>query len=432
MTTNIFGVTDSDQCETHDADKHCVVTTDPNIFCRQRCTYQYSGNRRIPSCENKIANYQYVEYQCIPTTTELVTNNTACPANGAKIPIQIDRSGRFRSNNYPKLQNSDCTYRLKTNPGYIMSVYSLDIGLNNYNSDCQANKMVFIEDGDDDVNEFCEQRTFSLLYTTCSNEVDLRYVVTQDQQPFSTGVELYIESFPRPADWSCGKPLATTTVETTSTSPPTIPTTQILTTIDPVMTAAPEVESDICFGKSLNYQCPTGYTYMIIGAYYGVKKSSSNSCAFTSGDCVQEAASTLTACTNDASTCFLSYSIKRRLALCSDNYADYLHVTGQCIPSRPVGAGAMLSTFDICGSSDNIAEFNGVITSPRFPNYQQTNSECKRTLPAIQDRVLKIWINEMTVASGGVRSGPGQCSRIRCIFLDFKLNFLPFRSTGST
>ena len=410
MITNIFGVTDSGLCEPHDASKHCVVTTDPTITCRQRCTYLYTGNQRLPSCENKTATYQYVEYQCIPIASPLVTNNTACPANGAKIPIQINRAGRFRSNKYPTLQKENCTYRLKTNPGNIMSIYSLDVSLNDYSPDCNSNKLTFAEDDDDQVTEFCEQRTYSLLYTSCSNEVDLRYVIINDQPLFSYGVELYIESRPRPTDWSCGKPLVTTARSTLSTQTPTTPTTRLLTTSDPIMSAAPEVESDICFGQSFNYQCPLGYTYMIIGAYYGVKKSPSNKCSFTPGDCVQEAAATLTACTNDLPTCFLSYSTRRRLAVCSDSYADYLHITGQCIPSRPVGAGATLTTSDICSSNDDIRGFQGVITSPGFPNYKQSSDECKRALPAISDSVLKIWINEMVIASGGLRSTAGQCS----------------------
>ncbi|CAF4541058.1 unnamed protein product, partial [Rotaria socialis] len=125
VITNIFGVTQSGLCEDHDAAKHCVATTAPTLACRQSCTYFYSGNRIIPSCGNKIATYQYVEYQCIPTKTELISPNTSCPLDGSKVPIQINRRGRFQSFNYPNLKRMNCTYRLKTNPGNIMNIYGL-------------------------------------------------------------------------------------------------------------------------------------------------------------------------------------------------------------------------------------------------------------------------------------------------------------------
>ena len=82
----------------------------------------------IPSCNNQIAAYQYVEYQCIPTKTEsCFTPNTSCPTDGSKtIPIQINRRGRFQSYKYPQFTtNMNCTYRVKTTPGDIMNFYAL-------------------------------------------------------------------------------------------------------------------------------------------------------------------------------------------------------------------------------------------------------------------------------------------------------------------
>ncbi|CAF4649798.1 unnamed protein product, partial [Rotaria magnacalcarata] len=80
--------------------------------------------------------------------------------------------------------------------------------------------------------------------------------------------------------------------------------------------------------------------------YYGVKSLASNPCEYVQGDCGQEAMSTITQCQNDLSSCYLSYSTKRRLAHCSDRYADYLRISYQCVPSYPVGTTSTLKVFD--------------------------------------------------------------------------------------
>ncbi len=406
VTTNIFGVTSSDQCEPHDASKHCAVTTEPIFLCRQTCVYLYTGNQMIPSCNNQIAAYQYVEYQCIPTQTSLVSTNTPCLNDGSKTIIQIDRNGRFQSYNYPNLKQMNCTYRLKTKPGYIMNIYALDISLNNYISDCQLNKMTFIEDGDNQGLDFCEQRTHGLIYSSCSNELDLHYSIYDDLQPFSYGVELYIESQARPFDWACGGILSASINPTTTRITPITPKATSITSVS-LMSVLDPVEYDICYNDTLNQACPYGYTFIILDAYYGVKGQSLNKCGFVQGDCVQEATSAITQCHTDSPNCYLPYSTKRRLAYCSDNYADYLHITYQCVPSYPISSSSSLVVYDICNTNDRITDINGVITSPSYPSYQQTNNECRREILGIQDRALKIWLNEMAVSSGGQRSLDG-------------------------
>jgi hypothetical protein len=388
ITRNIFGTTPSDQCEQHDAARHCIITTDPTFACRQTCTYFYPGNRVIPSCNNKIATYQYVEYKCIPTNTELISPNISCPTNGSRIPVQFDYRGRFENYGYPVLRRMNCTYRLKTKPDYIMHLYSIDISLNGHSSSCQSNKITLIEDGESQGLDFCEQRSYGLIYSSCSNELDLHYIVNDDTQLFSYGAQLYIESQERPSNWFCGAPLITSTA---------VPLTNVS-----FMGARDEVEHDICFSSSLTYSCPTGYTFMIIKAFYGVNKQASNKCGFIQGDCVQDALSTITVCRNDTANCYLAYSTRRRLAHCADNYADYLHITSQCVPSRPIEFVSSGKIYDICETNNSIADINGIVISPDFPMYRQTTTECKRTMMGVRDRVLKIWINEMAISSNSI------------------------------
>ncbi|CAF0929763.1 unnamed protein product [Rotaria sordida] len=402
ITTNIFGVTQSDQCEPHDAVKHCVVATAPTYSCRRTCMYFYPGNQAVPSCGNKTAAYQFVEYQCIPTNTEIVSPNTPCPLDGSKIPVQINRRGRFQTYNYPVFSRMNCTYRIKTNIGYIMNFYALDISLNDFSTECKSNKVTLIEDGESQGSDFCEQRSYDLIYSSCSNELDLRYIVNDETTLFSSGAQLYIESHVPPFDWACGKPVVTspqTTIRTTpfitQTAPPLANETN--------MFARDEMENDICFSSSLTYSCPSGYTFIILGAFYGVKKQSSNKCGFVQGDCTQESLSTITQCQNDLPSCYILYSTKRRLALCADQYADYLHITSQCVPSKSVGTVSSITTYDICDTNNPIGNIHGVVTSPSFPTYKQTTNECRRTIIGIQDRILKIWINEMALSSGGQR-----------------------------
>ncbi|CAF1294680.1 unnamed protein product [Adineta steineri] len=262
VRTNIYGVTPSDQCEDHDASKHCVLATDPAFYCRQSCTYMYTGNRVIPSCSNKIAAYQYVEYQCIPLKTELVSPNTTCPTDGSKVPIQIDRRGRFQSYKYGTsiLTKMNCTYRLKTKPGDIMHIYALDISLNDYLKDCKENKIAFIEDGETQGSDFCEERSYKLLYSTCSNEIDMRYIVTDDSMYFSDGAELYIESQARPSDWPCGKPLPTSSTPMTSSASTTSSSPMTPSTPIPIQTTHHAQNT-----SAVTYpMTPTSDTYRII------------------------------------------------------------------------------------------------------------------------------------------------------------------------
>ncbi len=393
-------------------------------MCQQSCTYMYTGHYLIPSCNNKTAAYQYIEYQCIPTNTNLITN-TPCSSGGPVIPINIGQNGRFQSYNYPNLQITNCTYRLTASPGNIMHFYSLDISLNGFVSTCQSNKLTLIENAekpDEKLTEFCEQRTVSLIYSSCSNELDLMYTITNAGDSLSKGVELYIESQARPSDWTCGQPLPTPPPPTIiPTAPFTTPTATPLKN-ETFMAARDEIEHDICWNDTLSYTCPSGYTFMILSAYYGVKSSSSNKCGFVQNDCTQDALSTITQCRNDLPNCYLTYTLKRRLAYCSDNYADYLHITSQCIPSKDLGSGTAINVYDICETNDDIRNFNGIITSTNFPTFQQTNKECKRAVIDIQDRVLKIWLNELAIPSGGQRILNG----INFIILFFSSNILIF------
>ncbi|CAF3390063.1 unnamed protein product [Rotaria sp. Silwood1] len=405
ITTNIYGVTSSDQCEAHDASKHCVITTNPPFLCRQTCVYMYTGNEVIPSCNNKIASYQYVEYQCIPTKTTLVSTNSSCRNDGSKTIIPIDRNGRFQSYNYPTLVPMNCTYRLKTKSNYIMHIYALDISLNNYIDDCKSNKITFIEDTENQGLYFCEQRTHSLIYSSCSNELDLRYQITDASHMYSYGIELYIETQAHPFDWSCGgeEVLSTSTNPTIIHTIPTTPQAILLTNIS-FIRPLDEIEYDICYGDVLIYSCPSGYTFMILDAYYGIKSETSNKCGFVQGDCVQEATSTITQCQNDLPGCYLPYSNKRRLAHCSDRYADYIHITYQCVPSYSIESTPNLQMYDICDTNNSIAGFHGIVSSPDFPRYTQTSNECQREIVGIRDRVLKIWLNEMAISSGDQRT----------------------------
>lgn len=288
-----------------------------------------------------------------------------------------------------------------------MRFYTLDLSLNAFSTDCQANKLTVTEKNIDHQEVFCKREGYNLIYSSCSEQVDLQYTITNSAELFAKGVELYIESQARPSVWDCGKPLST------SSLPPTVPTTPYTTpTATPLrnetsMNALAEIERDICFNSSVDDPCPKGYTFMIVGAFHGVKSSTANKCGFTQGDCVQEALSTITVCRNDVPNCRLAYSNQQRLSQCSDNYADYLHVTSQCVPSVPTGSGATIQTYDICDTNNNIRDINGIVVSPNFPTFQPTNNECKRTIVDIQDRVLKIWINELAVSSSGVRNSQG-------------------------
>ncbi|CAF3046704.1 unnamed protein product, partial [Rotaria socialis] len=50
ITKNIFGVTQFNKCEVHEADKHCTTTIATALSCHQNCSFFYSGNQLVAPC----------------------------------------------------------------------------------------------------------------------------------------------------------------------------------------------------------------------------------------------------------------------------------------------------------------------------------------------------------------------------------------------
>ncbi|CAF0779245.1 unnamed protein product [Didymodactylos carnosus] len=394
INTMIYAVVPSNQCEPFNLATHCSVTEEPNIYCRRTCTLSYYGNKFLPACSNQEATYRLVSYQCVPDKAPVLTANHPCTGGP---DIYISKNGEFISEGYPYIsQTENCTYHLKTDVDKIMNIYALDITLSDFDLDCKTNSLTII-DGDNRA-VFCDVFYGKIIHSSCSNEIDINYSITDSHQIISYGARLYIEAVQRPAD-HCDKtdPMPTTSTTVTHMTP-TIPT--IIP--EPFSGALNETNADICFGDTPSFACPSGYTFIIIDAFFGVKKSTTDACRFQQGDCIQSATSTITTCQHDDPICYLPYTVKRKLARCQDLYADYMHVIYQCIPNK--GLTPDLLTYDVCQSSDMITAFNGLLTSPGFPKYQTVNPECKRPIETVRDKAVKIWINEMATSSGILRT----------------------------
>lgn len=307
-------------------------------------------------------------------------------------------NGRFQSYDYPHIKNMNCSYNFKASPGYIMNFYALIISLSDEVIDhCQENKLVLIDKFDSKPVEFCAFQHNKHLFSSCSEEVNLIYTVTDDTK-FLYGVQLYVETEHMPTDGRCGDPPTTTTGPTQSTAPFTTITATPFQN-QTYMTALPEQEVDICYNDYLSYSCPTGYTFILLDAYYGTNKThASNQCGFKQGDCTQEALSALTNCRYDSSYCYIGYYSKYRLAQCFDDEADYIHIKYQCLPSRPIGPNPGIQVYNICDAGD-IHDMHGILTSPNFPTFSTTTHECVRKIVKVTDRVLKVWILELDIGS---------------------------------
>ncbi|CAF0759624.1 unnamed protein product [Didymodactylos carnosus] len=393
--TILYAVVPSNECEAFNSATHCSITAESTLSCGKSCTVSYYGNKIIPTCSNQEATYQLVSYQCIPDNAPLLTDNQLC-TNGP-ISINISKNGEFQSNNYPfPTEDENCTYHLKTDVGKIIHIYSLDVSLSDLNLDCKKNHLTIIDGDDQEV--FCDVFYSELIYSSCSNEVAISYYIIDINPVLHYGVQLYIETEQRPAD-HCGKtdPPPTKPTDVTYITPtiPTISPTQFLGALS-------ETDAVICFGDKPTFTCPFGYTFIIIDAFFGVKKSPTDACQFQQGDCIQDASSTITTCQHDDPICYLPFTVKRKLAHCQDLYADYMHVIYQCIPNK--GLTPDLVTYDICASSDIITGFNGLLVSPGFPKYQTVTPECKRVIIPMREKALKIWINEMAISSGNFRT----------------------------
>lgn len=410
---SLSGINKNNQCDSSDVNTDCKEPNEELNICKKTCTFSYGPRSPLPACANRLSNYRYIEYQCIPTRAPIIQNVGPCPVDGSPLSIYLNESNRFHNYNYPTFSKGICSYRLTTKPGNIIRVYSLDINMNDRDDLCSENKLILREDGEITPVEICNEPRYSSIYVSCSNQMDLIYSVTNDTRSSSSGVDLYIESVPRPSDWTCGKNLLTTagtstTTTVTTTTKITTGSLETETTRSSDMAAQPLVEHDICPGKDLNYRCPSGYTFMIVNAFYGIQKTPSNPCRFTAGDSTEDVTSSITACATDDPGCRLVFNTALQSLTSLGRSPDFLHVVSQCVPSKPTTNSSSLSVTDICSSYDDIMSFAGIINSPQFPFYQQTNIECKREIITRSDAELLIWINQMSIADGGLRKETGK------------------------
>ena len=218
-----------------------------------------------------------------------------------------------------------------------------------------------------------------ILAPICASNVVIHYKTTSAPNLFYKGFKLYFEWVEKPIGITCGGDPQTG--NTTTPSYTILPTWATNLEVSPVLT------EQICLGTSKTLHCYRGSDYVlsIISTHYAV--TGSGSCDISTGShCHQEVLLGLT-CTQ---SCFVEYIIPQVLGLCGSQYADYLTVDYECIPTRLPNSE---NPYDICAPtpSDIITTDFGMMISPQYPTLTGTHS-CSKKIQTLNYKLWEIFI----------------------------------------
>lgn len=316
--------------------------------------------------------------------------------------------GFIISPNYPNMKNDiDCTFNLqilKNHQDIYLYIIEMDISPPNVTGQPCVNDRLIVT-ADNAVNEMCGTSFTNLLAYTCHQSVRLQLIRT----PAGTGrgVKFYFEFQDKPPAQLCPSLPTTTTTTAGSTLSPTTTTTTQVPTYYPH--PSPRMLKSLCYPDysgllgEKNFECPDNYVLIIQRAFYG--KHRGLVCDYTSGDCTSEAIHVYQTCAGKQS-CSMSFVNLIPLLECNNQTATYLFVEYQCLPTPTIATNnGILCT----GKIDYAAGVSGVLKSPSYPTYTQTQCS-NNTLSSISDSNLVIYMYLLDLNIGSADADTKNCS----------------------
>ena len=147
-----------------------------------------------------------------------------------------------------------------------------------------------------------------------------------------------------------------------------------------------------CTASVTTLRCPNHFVIIPTSAAYGVAQQNV-SCSYTPEDCTADAMAVL-ACAPNTNECQV-YASRKRLPQCNDEYASYMRIEYDCVPSKMDDAA---NEYNICANDTEITAEHGILTSPGYgSSFQTVPSECYHALRVAKDKAIRLWLTDLRI-----------------------------------
>jgi hypothetical protein len=373
---------------------------------KQECSVSFINLVTLPECNNALANYLLVEYQCLPVPT--IVSNSVDLCTGQIDPFG-GPSGLLKSPSYPSYTQTQCantTLSLPTDSNLVIYMYVLDLDIGSPNpstGECSTDYILLSYQCNNQVynQRVCGTRTAELLFSTClsTDKIFASYnLLSQDSQS-RRGFALLYHLLPK-----FDPPVTTTTARIT---PSTQTTTRPPIPPGPGPVSTSLMSTSTCVQSPITVRCDTpGYVLVLHKVQLAV--SAANNCNYSPTDCFEDLANQYTSCGGKTS-CYI-YPNLMELRTCQNARSNYLYAEYQCVPTRPK------LNLDVCSSTNPLERVDGgaIISSL---NYTSTYRECKLQLQSntllgsLIHKAFKVYILTLNLPTRSLARGQGaQCS----------------------
>ncbi len=385
-------------------------TTEADIIYRtcagkQSCSVTFLNLVILPECSNAVAEYLFVEYQCLPSPTVASNKGDLCQG---KIDHAAGVSGLFKSLTYPTYTPEQCannTLSSLSSSNLVIYMYLLDfnIGSPNATGQCSNDYLLLSYQCNNQLysQRLCGTHPTKLLFSTCqpTDQIFASYNLLGQDPQVQHGFALLYHLLPK----SEGASTITT---------PGIPTTTHAVT-DPITIPGPGPistsieQTTACVPQAITIQCNTpGYVLIIHRVQLGV--SATNSCTYSPNDCFEDHTTAHNYC-GGQTQCYL-FPSEIPINACNNSRANYLYVEHQCIPTRPK------LNLDVCLSGTGVRRVEGGAMVSLL-NYTSENTQCAVTLRSDKllgsnvHKAFKIYILSLNLPTRPIlREQGAQCS----------------------
>lgn len=375
---------------------------------KQSCSITFINEVQLLECQNQIANYLFVDYQCLPTIAIASNNGSSCTG-------QIDHaagiSGTLISPSYPTYTQAQCTNNTLSSlvgSDLVIYLYLLDLNIGPANiatGDCSNDYLLLSYQCNNQLYDerLCGAQSTRLLFSTCtpSDHIFISYNLlnqgSQTQGGFALLYHLMRKSDPVT---SVSTPLISTTTQKV-TSP--------VTPSGPGPISTPIEQKTSCTPHHVIIECTTpGYVLVVHNVLLGV--SATNSCIYSPTDCFETRTSAYNYC-GGKRLCDL-FPPPIPINQCNNVQANYFFVEYQCIPTQPK------LNLDICSAGDQRWKVEGG-AMVSLSGYASENRQCdvllrsNKLLGSLDHVAFNIYIVSLNLPiRQTLREQGGECSEV--------------------
>ena len=105
--------------------------------CHNQPSCHFNPRRQLDRCQNRMANYLYVSYWCVPVEFDAQANNTYDVCGDVDSAEISDTYGIVQSNGYPtfKAVKKACVRKIHVPPGKTIDVWVEDLAIHEPSTD---------------------------------------------------------------------------------------------------------------------------------------------------------------------------------------------------------------------------------------------------------------------------------------------------------